>query len=113
MELSPQTLGQVPYLPTVEAMQAFTASRAVDTPDQLWICEHPSVYTQGLAGKTEHIFNPGAIPVVQTNRGGAKINGHEYVYHPAKDALIRKDWTKKMRGLKWDEFVKLVQASEE
>ena len=70
MELSPQTLGQVPYLPTVEAMQAFTASRAVDTPDQLWICEHPSVYTQGLAGKTEHIFNPGAIPVVQTNRGG-------------------------------------------
>ena len=51
-------------------MQAFTAERAVDTPDQLWICEHPSVYTQGLAGKTEHIFNPGDIPVVQTNRGG-------------------------------------------
>ena len=70
MALSPQTLGLVPYLPTVEAMQAFTASRAVDTPDQLWICEHPSVYTQGLAGKTEHIFNPGDIPVVQTNRGG-------------------------------------------
>ena len=63
-------LGQVPYDSTYEAMQAFTASRAVDTPDQLWICEHPSVYTQGLAGKTEHIFNPGAIPVVQTNRGG-------------------------------------------
>lgn len=70
MELSPQTLGQVPYLPTVEAMQAFTAGRAADTPDQLWICEHPSVYTQGLAGKIEHIFNPGDIPVVQTNRGG-------------------------------------------
>jgi hypothetical protein len=45
--------------------------------------------------------------------GGAKIDGKEYVYHPAKDALIRKDWTKKMRGLKWGEFVKLVQASEE
>lgn len=45
--------------------------------------------------------------------GGAKIDGQEYVYHPAKDALIRKDWTKKMRGLKWDEFVELVQASEE
>ena len=68
--LSPQTLGLVPYLPTVEAMQAFTAGRVAETPDQLWICEHPSVYTQGLAGKTEHIFNPGAIPVVQTNRGG-------------------------------------------
>lgn len=70
MELLSQTLGLVPYLPTVEAMQAFTARRTGETPDQLWICEHPSVYTQGLAGKTEHIFNPGAIPVVQTNRGG-------------------------------------------
>ena len=70
MALSPQTLGLVPYLPTVEAMQAFTADRVAETPDQLWICEHPSVYTQGLAGKTEHIFNPGVIPVVQTNRGG-------------------------------------------
>ena len=68
--LSPQTLGQVPYLPTVEAMQAFTAGRVAETPDQLWICEHPSVYTQGLAGKAEHIFNPGVIPVVQTSRGG-------------------------------------------
>lgn len=70
MELSPQTLGRVAYLPTVAAMQAFTAGRGAETPDQLWICEHPSVYTQGLAGKTEHIFNPGDIPVVQTNRGG-------------------------------------------
>ena len=70
MELLSQTLGQVPYLPTVEAMQAFTAERTAQTPDQLWICEHSSIYTQGLAGKSEHIFNPGAIPVVQTNRGG-------------------------------------------
>lgn len=51
-------------------MQAFTAERTAQTPDQLWICEHSSIYTQGLAGKSEHIFNPGAIPVVQTNRGG-------------------------------------------
>ena len=70
MELLSQTLGQVPYLPTVQAMQAFTAERTAQTPDQLWICEHSSIYTQGLAGKSEHIFNPGAIPVVQTNRGG-------------------------------------------
>ncbi len=60
----------MPYLPTVQAMQAFTAERTAQTPDQLWICEHSSIYTQGLAGKSEHIFNPGAIPVVQTNRGG-------------------------------------------
>ncbi|MDO8388501.1 MAG: lipoyl(octanoyl) transferase LipB [Polaromonas sp.] len=68
--MAPQHLGQVAYLPTYEAMQAFTAARTPDTPDALWICEHPPVYTQGLAGKSEHIFNPAEIPVVQTNRGG-------------------------------------------
>jgi len=60
----------VPYLPTYEAMQAFTTARTTDTPDELWICEHRPVYTQGLAGKKEHVFMPGDIPVVQTNRGG-------------------------------------------
>lgn len=68
--MAPQYLGQVAYLPTYEAMQAFTASRTAETPDALWICEHPAVYTQGLAGKAVHIFNPAEIPVVQTNRGG-------------------------------------------
>jgi lipoyl(octanoyl) transferase len=63
-------LGQVDYLPTYAAMQAFTAARTAQTPDELWLCEHRPVYTQGLAGKAEHIFNPGEIPVVQTNRGG-------------------------------------------
>jgi lipoyl(octanoyl) transferase len=78
-------LGQVEYLPTFEAMRAFTAARtpkmAQNTAqiglqaneyvrNQLWICEHPPVYTQGLAGKVEHVLNPGNIPVVQTDRGG-------------------------------------------
>jgi len=63
-------LGRVDYLPTYQAMQDFTAARLGDTPDALWICEHPPVYTQGLAGKSDHILNPGGIPVVQTNRGG-------------------------------------------
>ena len=63
-------LGKVDYLPTYEAMQNFTAQRTAETPDQLWLCEHPAVYTQGLAGRAEHIFMPGSIPVVQTNRGG-------------------------------------------
>ena len=66
--------GRQPYLPTYEAMQAFTQARETGadsvTPDQLWICEHPPVFTQGLSGKAEHIFMPGDIPVVQTNRGG-------------------------------------------
>ncbi len=63
-------LGRVDYLPTYQAMQDFTAARDETTPDSLWICEHSAVYTQGLAGKTDHILNPGDIPVVQTNRGG-------------------------------------------
>ena len=66
--------GRIEYVPTYAAMRAFTEQRdlAPEAPDQdqLWICEHPPVYTQGLAGKAEHIFNPANIPVVQTNRGG-------------------------------------------
>lgn len=68
--MTPQNLGRVDYLPTYAAMQAFTAERTPETPDQLWICEHPAVYTQGLAGKAKHIFDPADIPVVQANRGG-------------------------------------------
>jgi lipoyl(octanoyl) transferase len=63
-------LGRVDYLPTYEAMQAFTAARTQDTPDELWIGEHPPVFTQGLAGQAGHLLAPGNIPVVQTNRGG-------------------------------------------
>ena len=62
--------GRVEYLPTYEAMRVFTASRTQATADELWICEHPPVFTQGLAGKAEHVLNAGAIPVVATNRGG-------------------------------------------
>jgi lipoyl(octanoyl) transferase len=65
-----KVLGRVDYLPTYQAMQAFTAARAQDTPDELWLCEHPPVYTQGLAGKPEHVLDPGGIPVVGTDRGG-------------------------------------------
>ena len=63
-------LGQVPYEPTYEAMQAFTATRGAETPDELWMCEHPPVYTQGLAGQDDHLLAPGDVPVVRTNRGG-------------------------------------------
>lgn len=69
-----QNLGLVPYEPTMAAMQAFTEQRAEDTPDEIWLCQHAPVFTQGLAGKADHVvFNPegdGHIPVVQTNRGG-------------------------------------------
>lgn len=65
-----QFLGRVDYAPTYEAMQAFTAARTTDTPDTLWVCEHPPVFTQGLAGREDHLLAPGDIPVVKTNRGG-------------------------------------------
>lgn len=65
-----QLLGRVDYPPIYAAMQAFTAERTPDTPDQLWVCEHPAVFTQGLAGQAAHLLMPGDIPVVQTNRGG-------------------------------------------
>jgi lipoyl(octanoyl) transferase len=62
--------GQVDYRTTFEAMQRFTEARTPDTPDELWLCEHPPVYTQGLAGQASHLLQPGDIPVVQSNRGG-------------------------------------------
>jgi lipoyl(octanoyl) transferase len=58
------------YLPCLEAMRRFTASRSDDTSDEIWLVEHPSVFTLGLAGKPEHLLNPGNIPVIQTERGG-------------------------------------------
>ena len=51
-------------------MQAFTAQRSPDTPDELWMLEHPPVYTQGQAGKSEHLIAATAIPVVPIDRGG-------------------------------------------
>ena len=75
-------LGRVDYLPTYQAMQAFTDERhrqnseqidiqpAYSLSDQLWICEHNPVFTQGLSGKAEHVLNAGDIPIIQTNRGG-------------------------------------------
>jgi len=68
--IEPRLLGQVDYMATFEAMKQFTQTRDPQTPDSLWICEHPSVYTQGLAGKADHVLSPGNIPVVQSNRGG-------------------------------------------
>ncbi|SDM74813.1 lipoyl(octanoyl) transferase [Oryzisolibacter propanilivorax] len=63
-------LGRADYAQTYAAMQQHTAGRTADTPDALWVCEHDPVFTQGLAGRPEHVLAPGAIPVVATNRGG-------------------------------------------
>lgn len=65
-----RALGQVDYVPTYDAMRQFTETRQADTPDEIWLCEHPPTFTQGLAGKADHLLAPGDIAVVPTNRGG-------------------------------------------
>ncbi|SFM33364.1 lipoyl(octanoyl) transferase [Halopseudomonas yangmingensis] len=68
--LDVRRLGLVDYLPTLEAMRTYTAERDAETPDQIWLLQHPPVFTQGQAGKAEHLLAPGDIPVVQVERGG-------------------------------------------
>jgi lipoyl(octanoyl) transferase len=63
-------LGRVAYEPTWRAMQAFNTARTRATADQLWMVEHPPVFTLGLAGRREHVLAPGDIPVIATDRGG-------------------------------------------
>ncbi|KJK08552.1 MULTISPECIES: lipoyl(octanoyl) transferase LipB [Pseudomonas] len=63
-------LGLLPYEPVLEAMRRFTDQRGPQTGDEVWLVEHPAVFTQGQAGKAEHLLVPGDIPVVQTDRGG-------------------------------------------
>jgi len=85
--LKVRELGYRPYLETWKAMRAFTDQRSAETPDELWLLEHPPVYTQGLAGKPEHVIDPGDIPVIQTDRGG-QITYHgpgQLVVYPLLD----------------------------
>ena len=75
-------LGRVDYEPTFQAMQDFTAGRTAETPDELWIVEHPPVYTLGQAGKPEHILEDVGIPVVRIDRGG------QVTYHGPGQVVI-------------------------
>lgn len=75
-------LGQQPYLPTLAAMQQFTASRDAQTVDEIWVLEHEPVFTQGQAGKAEHLLGTGDIPVVQVDRGG------QVTYHGPGQVVI-------------------------
>ena len=73
--LSPQSVlirffGLVEYQPTWDAMRRFTAERTADTRDEIWLLQHPPVYTQGLAGKPEHLLRATDIPVIKIDRGG-------------------------------------------
>lgn len=75
-------LGRVDYAPTYQAMLDFTAARTAETPDELWIVEHPPVYTLGQAGKPEHILRDVGIPTVKIDRGG------QVTYHGPGQVVI-------------------------
>ncbi|MBC7699069.1 lipoyl(octanoyl) transferase LipB [Aquabacterium sp.] len=102
-------LGRVDYAPTAQAMQAFTEARTPETPDELWVCEHLPVFTQGLAGKADHVlFNPPGpdhIPVVQANRGG------QVTYHGPGQVVAYPLVDLKRQGIYVKEYVfRLEQA---
>ena len=69
-ELIVRDLGLVEYQPTLDAMRELTAERDADTPDEIWLLQHQPVFTQGQAGKAEHVLAAGDIPVIQVERGG-------------------------------------------
>ncbi|UNM94974.1 lipoyl(octanoyl) transferase LipB [Ignatzschineria rhizosphaerae] len=75
-------LGLKPYAEVYEAMKSFTETRTPEIEDELWIVEHPSVYTQGQNGKPEHILNACNIPIVQVDRGG------QVTYHGPGQVVI-------------------------
>lgn len=98
-------LGIADYEPVWREMQVFTDSRDKQTPDQLWLVQHPPVFTQGQAGKAEHVLAPGDIPVIQVDRGG-QVTYHgpgQIVAYPLVD--IRR------KGIGVREFVNRIEES--
>lgn len=98
-------LGVAEYAPTYEAMQRFTAGRTPDTPDELWIVQHPPVYTVGQAGRPEHFPRDSRIPLVRIDRGG------QITYHGPGQAIVYTLLDLPRRGLKVRDLVcRLEQA---
>jgi lipoyl(octanoyl) transferase len=98
-------LGRVAYVPTWRAMQAFTRKRDAGTPDQLWLVEHPPVFTLGLAGRPEHVISPGDIPVVSSDRGG------QVTYHGPGQAVCYVLLDLRRRGLGVKELVRRLEQA--
>lgn len=97
--------GRVPYEPTWRAMQDFTAQRDAATPDELWLVEHPPVYTLGQAGKAEHLLHVTDIPLVKIDRGG------QITYHGPGQVVGYLLLDLHRRGLKVREMVHLLEQS--
>ena len=98
-------LGRVDYAPTFAAMKEFTAARDAATPDELWVCEHPPVFTQGLSGKPEHLLHDIGIPVVRIDRGG------QITYHGPGQAVVYLLLDLARRHLKVRELVQRIEQA--
>ena len=98
-------LGVVDYEATWHAMQAFTAQRGAKTNDEIWLLQHPPVYTQGLAGKPEHLLTKPAIPVVKTDRGG------QITYHGPGQIVVYVLFDLKRNGIGVKDLVKRIEQS--
>lgn len=93
------------YADTWSAMQTFTQERTADTADELWLCEHSPVFTQGLAGKPEHLLNPNDIPVIQSDRGG------QITYHGPGQLMAYTLFNLKRLGLNTRDFVVTLEET--
>jgi lipoyl(octanoyl) transferase len=100
-----RALGRVAYEPAWRAMQAANRARDPDTPDELWLLEHPPVYTLGLAGRREHVLDPGGIPVVATDRGG------QVTYHGPGQAIAYVLLDLRRRALGVKELVRRLEQA--
>jgi len=98
-------LGLAEYLPTWQAMRDFTAAREPDTPDELWLLEHPPVYTQGLAGKPGHLLRATDIPVVKIDRGG------QITYHGPGQIVVYLLLDLKRRNIGVKELVRRMEQA--
>ena len=98
-------LGRVEYAPTFAAMQEFTATRTAETTDELWIVEHPPVFTLGQAGKPEHLLRDIGIPLVQIDRGG------QVTYHGPGQVVIYLLLDLNRRQLKVRELVRHIEQA--
>jgi lipoyl(octanoyl) transferase len=98
-------LGQTDYASTWRAMQAFTASRAAETPDEIWLTEHPPIYTLGLAGRREHVLRDNGIPVLKVDRGG------QVTYHGPGQLVAYLLIDIARRGLGVRQLVRAIEAS--
>lgn len=98
-------LGLVEYLPTWQAMQDFTVMRGAGTPDELWLLQHPPVYTQGLAGKPEHLLRATRIPVIKIDRGG------QITYHGPGQIVVYLLLDLRRRGIGVKELVRRMEQA--